>query len=245
MKNILFDWFKKKPEERSTTFDSLLYNSSNSYTTNRAMLLSTVYRCVDVISDAVAQLPLEPYLIDASGYKQKFTKHPTYNLLNKEPNERMSRFTFIKTLIVNTLLKGNGYAYIQRDGKGDATAIYLLKPDYVTIVDETDGIKYNVVGIKGYVEQCNMIHILNFSYDGVHGISTLQHARNSLGLAADSESHAAGFFKGGANLAGILKVQSTLSDKQKSALKSSWQTAFTPNVGTPNGVAVLEGNMDF
>ena len=28
-------------------------------------------------------------------------------------------------------------------------------------------------------------------------------------------------------------------------LKSSWQTAFSPSTGTPNGVAVLEGNMDF
>lgn len=95
------------------------------------------------------------------------------------------------------------------------------------------------------VEPCNMIHILNFSYDGIEGISTLKHARMTLGLATDAESHAAGFFKGGANLAGILKVQSTLTSKQKSDLKSSWQTAFSPVTGTPNGVAVLEGNMDF
>jgi hypothetical protein len=37
----------------------------------------------------------------------------------------------------------------------------------------------------------------------------------------DSESHAQGFFKGGANLAGILTVESMLSDKQKTALKAS------------------------
>ena len=90
-----------------------------------------------------------------------------------------------------------------------------------------------------------MIHILNFSYDGITGISTLQHARQTLGLATDSESHAQGFFKGGANLAGILKVQSTLTGKQKVDLKTSWQPAFSPTTGTPNGVAVLEGNMDF
>ena len=55
----------------------------------------------------------------------------------------------------------------------------------------------------------------------------------------------AGFFKGGANLAGILKINSTLNTKQKEELKRSWQSAFSPSVGTPNGVAVLEGNMDF
>lgn len=138
---------------------------------------------------AVAQLPLEPYYINDSGYKEKFIKHPTYYLLNKEPNQKMSRFTFIKTLIVSTLLKGNGYAYIERDTKGDAMALYYIQPDYVTITEQKDGIRYNVVGIKGLVEPCNMIHILNFSYNGITGISTLEHAKQTLGLATDSESH--------------------------------------------------------
>ena len=48
---------KQPVEERSNFFDSLMFNQNGSYTTNKAMLLSTVYRCVDVISDSVAQLP--------------------------------------------------------------------------------------------------------------------------------------------------------------------------------------------
>jgi phage portal protein BeeE len=78
---IFTNWFKKKEPEQETRglfCDSLMYNMNGSYTTNKAMLLSTVYRCVDVISDAVAQLPLEPYYITDSGYKEKFIKHPTY-----------------------------------------------------------------------------------------------------------------------------------------------------------------------
>ena len=239
---------KQKKEQRDSTFDYLLYNSANAYNTNKAMLLSTVYRCVDVISDSVAQLPLEPYKMDSNGYKIKFTSHPTYKLLNKEPNSKMSRFTFMKTLIVSTLLKGNGYAYIERDELGNAKALHFIPSEFVTILTPTtikDNIAYSVVGINKTVESCNMIHILNFSYDGITGVSTLAHAKNTLGLSVDSESHAAGFFKGGANLAGILKINSTLNTKQKEELKRSWQSAFSPSVGTPNGVAVLEGNMDF
>ena len=64
-------WFnrKKQPEqteERSSTFDYLMYNTGANYGTSKAMLLSTVYRCVEVISDSVAQLPLEPYKIDGA-----------------------------------------------------------------------------------------------------------------------------------------------------------------------------------
>lgn len=246
-------WFGKKKqtevvEERSSTFDYLMYNTGANYGTSKAMLLSTVYRCVEVISDSVAQLPLEPYKIDADGYRLKFTSHPSYRILNKEPNNRMTRFTFIKTLVVSTLLKGNGFAYIERDNKGNAIALHYIPSELVTIIPPTtigENVMYNVTGLSNSVESCNMIHILNFSYDGITGISTLSHAKNTLGLAMDSESHASGFFKGGANLAGILTVQSTLTSKQKQDLKASWQTAFSPTTGQPNGVAVLEGNMEF
>ena len=208
-------------EERGSFSDYLLYNSSTAYTTEKSMLLSAVYRCVEVISDSVAQLPLEPYKMDSRGYKVKFTSHPTYKLLNKEPNQRMSRFTFIKTLIVSTLLRGNGYAYIERDGKGDAVALHLIPSELVTINRPKtlkEPISYSIAGL-GRIESKDMIHILNFSYDGIIGISTLQHARHSLGLATDSDSHAAGFFKGGANIAGILKSDGHLAPDQKQQIK--------------------------
>lgn len=51
-------WFTKKNkeqiEERSSSFDYLMYNGIGAYSTNKALLLSTVYRCVEVISDSVA-----------------------------------------------------------------------------------------------------------------------------------------------------------------------------------------------
>lgn len=244
---------KSKPvtEEREYTpygLNSLVYNTNSSYRNDKAMLLSTVYRCVDVIGDSVAQLPLEPYKIDENGYKRKYMEHPTYYLLNKEPNSQMSRFTFMKTLITSVLLNGNGYALIERDANGNATSLKLIPSDLVTVsrIDPLkEKIMYSVIGINKLIEPVNMIHILNFSYDGITGISTLQHARNTLGMASDSEAHAAGFFKGGANLAGIIKVQSSLTPKQKLDIKESWQSTFSPITGTPNGVAVLEGNMDF
>ena len=245
--NIFKRGKKVAPEQRSSVFDYLTYNSSGSYTNSKALLLSTVYRCVETISDSVAALELEPYYIDKNGYKTKFTTHPTYYLLSREPNKKMSRFTFIKTLIISMLLKGNGYAYIQRDKKGDCIGLHFIHPDKVTVIEDprTGEISYNIVGFRNKVESCNIIHILNFSYDGITGISTLQHARQTLGLSSDSETHAASFFKGGANLAGILKVHSALTGKQKQELKSAWTSAFNPSTGTPNSIAVLEGNMDF
>ena len=102
--NINFNPFKKKEarqEERSYNFlsDSLFYNSATTYSESKAMLLSAVYRCVDVISDSVAQLPLEPYYVDDEGFKTKFTKHPTYWLLNREPNDQTEASKTTETII--------------------------------------------------------------------------------------------------------------------------------------------------
>ena len=246
----LFSWFKKeKPvEERSMFGDYLLYNSASTYANNKAMLLSAVYRCTEVISDSVAQLPLEPYRIDSDGCKIKFTSHPTYNLLNREPNKNMSKFTFLKTMVVSMLLTGNAYALIERDEKGNAKALYYIPTELVTILKPqtiTDTISYSITGMKNVVEDCNMIHILNFTSDGYEGVSTLTYARKTLGLAMDAEANAEGFFKGGANVAGILKSNAPLTTKQKESLKSSWNSAFNGNTGTPNGVAVLDADLDF
>lgn len=247
----LFNIFKNKPDQLETEergfYDYVSYNPiGGAYSQNKSLLLSTVYRCVDVISDAVAQLPLEPYLMDSQGYKTKFTTHPSYKLLNREPNEKMTRFTFMKTLVISILLTGNGYAWIKRDPKGNAISLQFINAGNVRVSEDKNGkLFYAITGLKATIPASDMVHILNFSYDGINGISTLQNARLTLGLATDSESHAAGFFKGGANLAGILKFQSSITDEQKKKVKSAWQMAFSPSSGCPNGIAILEGNMEF
>lgn len=216
-----------------------------------AMLLSTVYRCVDVISDAVAQLPLETFSIDSDGFKRPYIDHPVYSLLNEEPNEDMTRFTFFKTMVASVILRGNAYAYIERDSRGNAIQLIYLQTHQVNIVWilDSSGIKrkrYQVVGFKELVEPKDMLHFLNFSYDGIVGVSTLTHARQTLGIATDSEAHAAGFFKGGGNAAGILTVEGVrLNADQKKQNYEEWKTRTDPTTGSPNGIVILEGNMKY
>lgn len=216
-----------------------------------AMLLSTVYRCVDVISDSVAQLPLETYKLDTEGFKRPYVDHPIYTLMDEEPNEDMTRFTFFKTMVASVLLKGNAYAYIERDGKGNAIQLIYLPVNLVGIVwiTDTHGIRrkrYQVAGFKDLVQPKDMIHILNFSYDGIIGVSTLTHARQTLGIATDSESHASGFFKNGASMAGVLTIEGTrLNKEQKEQNYNEWSARTNPTTGNPNGIVILEGNMKY
>lgn len=218
---------------------------------DNAMLLSTVYRCVNLISDSVAALPLETYAIDSDGFRRKFKEHAAYSLLNLEPNEDMSRFTFLKTMVASSLLKGNAYAYIERDMHGAPLQLVYLASDIVSVVWVVDKVgvrrkRYLVAGFKDLVEPRDMIHILNFSYDGIIGVSTLAHARQTLGIATDSESHAAGFFKSGASMAGVLTIEGArLSKEQKEQNYKEWEARTNPVTGKPNGVVILEGNQKY
>lgn len=218
---------------------------------SKPMLLSTVYRCVDLISDSVAVLPLKTYELDSDGFKKEAKNHPAYYVLDMEPNEDMTRYVFFKTIMASVLLTGNGYAYIERDRNLNVSQLIYLPTSQVSIVwiQDKRGImrkRYQVVGFKELVEPRDMIHVLNFSYDGVIGVSTLEHARQTLDISTSAEEHAAGFFKSGASVAGILTVESgRLDKKQKDQIYQTWEERTNPVTGHPNGIAVLEGNMKY
>lgn len=214
------------------------------------MLLSTVYRCVDLISDSVAVLPLKTYSIDADGFKQEAKEHSAYWVLDSEPNEDMTRYVFFKTLMTSVLLTGNGYAYIERDGLKVSQLVYLPSSAVEVVwVTDKQGImrkRYQVQGFRELVEPRDMIHVLNFSYDGIKGVSTLEHARQTLAIATSAEESAKGFYDSGSQLSGVLTVEGArLSKEQKDQIYETWRSRTDPVTGTPNGIAVLEGNMKY
>lgn len=217
---------------------------------SKPMLLSTVYRCVDLISDSIAVLPLKTYKIDNEGFKEEAKEHPAYYVLDIEPNEDMTRFVFFKTLMTSVLLTGNGYAYIERDGLKVEQLIYIPSGSVQIVwVTDREGVlrkRYQVTGFSELVEPRDMIHVLNFSYDGINGISTLEHARQTLSIATSAEESAKGFYDSGGQLSGILTVEGArLNKDQKDQIYKTWRERTDPVIGQPNGIAVLEGNMKY
>ncbi|KAA6333331.1 hypothetical protein EZS27_018244 [termite gut metagenome] len=237
------------PQQESNNNNSnfsngLLFGSLGGFSSNSAMRLSAVYRAVDLISDSIAMLPLETQITDSNGYKSKFINHPTYSLLNKQPNKLQSRFTFIKLIIQNIVVNGNGFAYIVRDGEGNAIRLQYLRPENVIInYNELAGtLSYGIAGFKKFVEPCNMLHFKKYTIDGVQGISVLANAFNTLQISNNTEQAANNFFSNGCNLSGVLTVQGQLSDTQKEQIRSSWAQAYN---STGSGLAVLQGNMQY
>jgi HK97 family phage portal protein len=177
------------------------------------------------------------------------SNEPITKLLNKMPNKRHTRFSQFKQIVSSIYLTGNAFVFIERYKSGNVKALRWIPSDAVQVTydEQNDMVVYSTTRLSfpKRIKQEDMIHIKNFSYDGIMGVSTLTHARNSLAIATDSEAHAGGFFKGGANLAGILKILDRTTKEQKQKIKEAWQLAFSPQSGNPNGVAVIDGNMEF
>jgi len=242
-----------KTEQRSisdgpTTSVGLPYGFSTSpLSVQSSMQLSAVYRCVEVISDSIASQSwiVNEYTSDKGWMSNEF--NDLHYILNIEPNKTMSRYSFMKTLIAKVLLEGNGYVVIKRNDRGDAESLELVT-DSVDMFKRKDGTVYYAIDRKGRTEKVDgedMIHILNFTYNGLTGVSTLYHAANAMGLSLAAENSAKGFFLGGANMSGILTAEGKLTQDKADAIKSSWSSAFNVTAGVPGGIAVMEKGLEF
>ena len=244
----ILDIFKR---DRNSIHDAILTTPSvqpvntgllfgNLFQNGNSLTLSAVYRCVELISDSVAILPIDIETKDG----KYLPNHQLYQVFDNRDN-LLDKYTFIKMLIQSVLLKGNSYCYIYRNQDGSVKSLRFLESGDVTINynKETGKLYYTAPLIsKKQIESVNMIHLKKFSYDGVNGISVLSFASNSVKNSKNTEQSASDFFSNGRNLSGILKVNSPLTPQQTKDIKKAWSETYTNN---GQGIAVLQGNMDF
>lgn len=236
-----------EPEQRSEDgfpFGlALQYNGYSTYKTSNAMALSAVYRCVEVITNSVASLPVKLYRIDDKGFKFELNDNLSY-ILSKKPNEKMNAFTFYKLIVKDILMAGNGYALIMRKG-GKVIGLQYVPAGLVSPIDRIDHIEYMVTGIKGAVRQEDILHFMNFTDNGVYGISVLTHARRVLGIADAGDTAAQNFFSSGGCTSGFLKFEGPSSGKQREEILSAWNQATGGVRNQPNGIPVLPANVNY
>lgn len=246
-----FDFFKgKKTTERRglTVFDNytcdgaLKYGSL--YNNSGAMNVSAAYRCIDLISDAVATLPVYIKKKDSKGQTNIVKNHPC-NLLFDDKNNLLTKYNFFKMIVQSVILKGNGFAYIYRAADGTPTALRWLNSGdvVVTYIKEKNELYYQAPIIRGgRINRADMLHFVKNSYDGINGVSLVTYAKRSLDITHATDNTAKSFFENGANLNGVISVNGPSSIDQRRDAKKEWDATFA-NGG--RGVAVLPMNMTY
>lgn len=233
----------KEPEQRSFWGDlGLTYGSISSYSNSKAMKISTAYACTNIISNAVALLPIKvKKYVDG---KMMDIEHPLKQVLNLTPNKKYNHFDLFKLLIESLIINGNGYLYIERDERLDVKALHLIDPAFVQPMVQPDGgVKYIVSGMDSAVDSFDMIHLFMHCDELMNGISLLKYASTTLNSAWDTEDQANKFFKRGAGLLGVLKASAPLTEAQKVQIAQSWDKSINKTSG--GGVAILPQGLDF
>ena len=228
---------KRAAEQAPTTTVTTVGNIpfASLFSDRSAMSISTVYRCVELISDAVAMLPMEI----KDGDNKVIVAHPLADAF-AHPDNLLTRPLLLKMLVQSVMMKGNGFAYVHRNGDGTPKRIQFVPADKVQIVfDEAKQKLYYTcptISTK-HIEPINMLHLRKYSLDGINGLSVINAANKSIELAKNTETAASKLYEKGCKVDGIIKGGMT-ADQRKDA-----KEAFLGSI--ESGIAVLPPSMDY
>ena len=158
----------------------------------------------------------------------------------------MSAYTFKKMIVVQMLLKGNAYIYIQRDLKtGEVNQLDLLLSDSVLVETFEGDIRYRDTLSGNTYDKSQIMHIMNYGTTLYRGESTLSYMANSLAIGASLENYLKSLTSSGMMVSGILKpvAGANINPKQALAAKESFNT--TVSSLDANSVIVLDAGFDF
>lgn len=168
-----------------------------------------IRRAIHILSSYVAKLPISLYRRDDSGDTTEVTDHPVWWMLKRKPSPYYTPFTFFYSLMLNALWcgRGNGYAYIYRDGAGRPSEVLLLDPINVTVVRERGQVWYltavQAQGENGTPElrrlpAADVLHIRSLTTDGVSGLDIIRYNADATLLGLALRQHGLDFFLNGA-----------------------------------------------
>lgn len=197
------------------------------YGDSSAMCVAAVYRCVKLLGESVANLPVQ-YLRSRGGIFVDDTADRLHYLLNIQPAPSVSAFDFWRRAVCELLLDGN--AYIVPVYEPDATGIErLVLCARGTVSHDTLNDIYtvndNYNGLYGRFTEPEVIHFRDLTgADPKRGISVLTYARLTTSIAATGDRETRTRFATGGNVRGIITNDRTArgmgmyEDKQMQSL---------------------------
>lgn len=211
----------------------------------RALKISAVWACVQLISNSVAGLPIKVFRETENGRDPLRSRHFLTDLLHKRPNNFMKPRDFRLAMTTQMALWNNAYAEIVWSGDRPV-ALMPLRPGRMTPFITDDGhltYHYSVEsGIKVYAQK-SILHLKGFGTDGVVGAERSNYARESYGLSVAAETFAAKQFARG-RPGGVINFDVFLTPEQRAQAKKLYENISEGAVNA-NQLWSLEGGSTY
>jgi HK97 family phage portal protein len=222
-----------------------------------SMAVGAVYRAVYVRSHDVARCKPSIFSVDANGTRHKVDAedHAVAQLMVR-PNRIQTWLEFVRDLWVSYLLRGNAYAAVLRDRRGNPTEMIWINPDAVMVMEASDGSYFYNVNRIGLFQMAalrdfpvaipsdDMLHIRGISFNMLVAVSTIGLARDAIGLAAGQNIQASRWVNNGARPSGVLETAQKLSADTAKRLKAQWEQ-FQSGMQNTGSTAVLEEGLQW
>jgi HK97 family phage portal protein len=139
-------------------------------------------------------------------------------------------------------LRGNAYALINRNARGQILELIPLHPDQVSVQMQADyRLRYACTlegGQRMALATGEVFHVRGLTLNGWLGISPIAYAREAIGLAMATERFGATLFRNGAKMGGVLEHPGKISKEAADRLRSSFDEAH--NGENAHRTAILE-----
>ncbi|MEY5099968.1 MAG: hypothetical protein RJA36_2687 [Pseudomonadota bacterium] len=222
--------------------------SGVSVTSETALRLSTVYKCVRVRAETIGMLPLQIYRRRDDGGKEAATDHPLYPLLHDQPNPWQTSMQWRQLMQSHVDLRGNGYSRIVTAGNGRPDMLLPLHPDLVKVEILPNGMpRYRVRPRNGGGEDVllpgEVLHLAGLSADGYTGMNPIECEREAIGAGIAARDYGAAYFKNGAKSPMWIKFPGRFKDNDA---RRKWMADFAAAYGGQNTgrTPVLENGME-
>lgn len=206
-----------------------------------AQKVTVVARCVGILSESIAKLPLRVVRKTGKG-TEPAPDHYLTPLLEHSPNAVQDSFQFIEHGQSALLLRGNEICRTWRDRNYRIEAIDPIPWDEIEIRQSRPGER-----LQAYYywrgKQLMPGEYLHLRAGGDHpilGSSVITMAREAIGLALATEEHGARLFSNGAQVPHAMSLEGELTDEQFSRLKNQLDSQHA-GVGNAHRWMILEG----
>ncbi len=207
-----------------------------------ALRNSAFHRALSLQCGSMGMLPL--HLRRRNGRNtEKASDHPLFNVLHRKPNDYQTASRFKSYMQLCALLDGNAYA-LKIKSRGAIRQLVPLprrrvKPritDSFSLVFDYD----RPSGGKVVLPADDVFHFgTPLTLDGINGISLLDVAADSLGIAVTAQQAAARLLTKGTMASGALETDQTLGDEAIANLKQSLRENHS-GVGAEDDWMILE-----
>lgn len=208
-------------------------------TRQKALNIPTLAGCVELISSLVASIPIKLYE-EENGKVKEVKDDIRLKLLNEETGDTLTAFQMKKALVIDYLLMGNGYIYINKE-RNTIKSLHYVKESEVSVITATDPIfkNYNIMVQGETYRPYNFIKLLRHTDDGSTGYGIIEENPLLLSVTYNSLKYENIISKTGGNKKGFLQAENTLTKEVIENLKAQWRQMYSDN--TENCIVLNKG----